>query len=178
MHTTLLMIKESEKRLKEDIILLLLFLMLFSMSKEKILTFCFLAVKMFDVLKGMILKNKIKEKKKSIFNKIKTNKEWLEFEFVLEKEIYLKTNNFQKIKITKKENTLTLKNPIKFYSMENPDEKISIDMIFMLALSSSTEHLDVLKKLFIAFQNQELVSQLKVCQNKEIFLKLLADNLN
>lgn len=62
--------------------------------------------------------------------------------------------------------------------MENPDEKISIDMIFMLALSSSTEHLDVLRKLFIAFQNQELVSQLKVCQNKEIFLKLLADNLN
>ena len=71
-----------------------------------------------------------------------------------------------------------LKNPIKFYSMENPDEQISIDMIFMLALSSSTEHLDVLKKLFIAFQNQELVSQLKVCQNKELFLKLLADNLN
>lgn len=63
----------------------------------------------------------------------------------------------------------TFKNPIKFYSMENPDEQISIDMIFMLALSSSTEHLDVLKKLFIAFQNQELVSQLKVCQNKEIF---------
>ena len=31
---------------------------------------------------------------------------------------------------------------------------------------------------FVAFQNQELVSQLKVCQNKEIFLKLLADNLN
>lgn len=103
MHTTLLMIKESEKRLKEDIILLLLFLMLFSMSKEKTLTFCFLAVKMFDVLEGMILKNKIKEKKKSIFNKIKTNKEWLEFEFVSEKEIYLKTNDFQKIKITKKE---------------------------------------------------------------------------
>ena len=31
------------------------------------------------------------------------NKEWLEFEFVSEKEIYLKTNSFQKIKITKKE---------------------------------------------------------------------------
>lgn len=83
-------------------------------------------------------------------------------------------NNIQKNGIA----AARLKKPIKFYSMENPDEKISIDMIFMLALSSSTEHLDVLKKLFIAFQNQELVSQLKVCQNKEIFLKLLADNLN
>lgn len=83
-------------------------------------------------------------------------------------------NNIQKNGIA----AARLKNPIKFYSMENPDEKISINMIFMLALSSSTEHLDVLKKLFIAFQNQELVSQLKVCQNKEIFLKLLADNLN
>lgn len=83
-------------------------------------------------------------------------------------------NNIQKNGIA----AARLKNPIKFYSMENPDEQISIDMIFMLALSSSTEHLDVLKKLFIAFQNQELVSQLKVCQNKELFLKLLADNLN
>lgn len=103
MHTTLLMIKDYEKRLKEDIVLLLLFLMLFSISKEKIITFCFLAIKIFDVLEGMILKNKIKEEKKSIFDKIKTNKEWLEFEFASEKEIYLKTNNFQKIKITKKE---------------------------------------------------------------------------
>lgn len=103
MHTTLLMIKESEKRLKEDAILLFLFLMLFSISKEKMITICFLVVKAFDVLEGIILKNRIKEKKKSIFNKIKTNKEWLEFEFVSEKEIYLKTNSFQKIKITKKE---------------------------------------------------------------------------
>lgn len=70
-----------------------------------------------------------------------------------------------------------LKTPIKFHSMENPDEEIYIDMIFMLALASNTEHLDILKKLFIAFQNEELVSQLKTCQNKQTFLKLLADKL-
>lgn len=59
MHTTLLMIKESEKRLKEDTILLFLFLMLFSVSKEKMITICFLVVKAFDVLEGIILKNRI-----------------------------------------------------------------------------------------------------------------------
>ena len=70
-----------------------------------------------------------------------------------------------------------LKTPIKFHSMENSDEEIFIDMIFMLALASSSEHLDILKKLFITFQNEELISQLKTCQNKQIFLKLLADKL-
>lgn len=82
-------------------------------------------------------------------------------------------NNIQKNGIA----IARLKTPIKFHSMENPDEEIYIDMIFMLALASSTEHLDILKKLFLAFQNQDLVDSLKTCQDKQIFLKLLAEKL-
>lgn len=70
-----------------------------------------------------------------------------------------------------------LTKPVKFHSMENPDDEVEVDMIFMLALASSNEHLDVLKKLFIAFQNQTLVNALKHSQNKAEFLKLLTNNL-
>lgn len=83
-------------------------------------------------------------------------------------------NNIQKNGIA----IARLKNPIKFYSMENPDKQISVNMIFLLALANSNDHLDILKKLFLAFQNQELVSQLKNCKNKKIFLKILSNKLN
>lgn len=73
---------------------------------------------------------------------------------------------------------ISLKKPVKFHSMENPATEIDVDMVFMLALASSTEHLDVLKKLFITFQNQTLINDLKNITDKNKFLKLLINNLN
>ena len=72
---------------------------------------------------------------------------------------------------------ISLVKPVKFHSMENPDSEIDVDMVFMLALASSTDHLDVLKKLFVAFQNQSLVNALKHSTDKAEFLKLLTNNL-
>lgn len=70
-----------------------------------------------------------------------------------------------------------LNKPVKFRSMENPDEEIDVNMIFMLALSSSNEHLDILKKLFCVFQNQNLINNLKHSKTKIEFLNLLTNNL-
>lgn len=69
-----------------------------------------------------------------------------------------------------------LNNPVQFNWMENPDEKIDVNMVFMLALADSSEHLDVLKKLFVAFQNEELVESLKNSSSDE-FLGLLSEKL-
>lgn len=69
-----------------------------------------------------------------------------------------------------------LNNPVQFNWMENPDEKIDVNMVFMLALADSSEHLDVLKKLFIAFQNEELVESLKNSSSDK-FLGLLSEKL-
>lgn len=69
-----------------------------------------------------------------------------------------------------------LNNPVQFNWMENPDEKIDVNMVFMLALADSSEHLDVLKKLFVAFQNEELVESLKN-SGSDKFLGLLNEKL-
>ncbi len=69
-----------------------------------------------------------------------------------------------------------LNNPVQFNWMENPDEKIDVNMVFMLALADSSEHLDVLKKLFVAFQNEELVESLKNSSSDK-FLGLLSEKL-
>ena len=70
-----------------------------------------------------------------------------------------------------------LKYPVEFACMEDPDKKVAVNMVFMLALASSTEHLEILKKLFIAFQNEDLVNNLLNSKNKIEFLTLLVNNL-
>lgn len=69
-----------------------------------------------------------------------------------------------------------LSKPVKFYRMEDPDSQVDVDMVFMLALSSN-EHLDILKKLFVAFQNEELVESLKNSTDREQFLDILSNGL-
>ena len=70
-----------------------------------------------------------------------------------------------------------LKYPVEFACMEDPDKKVAVNMVFMLALARSTEHLEILKKLFIAFQNEDLVNNLLNSKNKIEFLTLLVNNL-
>lgn len=69
-----------------------------------------------------------------------------------------------------------LSKPVKFYRMEDPDSQVDVDMVFMLALSSN-EHLDILKKLFVTFQNEKLVESLKNSTNKDEFLAVLSNSL-
>ena len=69
-----------------------------------------------------------------------------------------------------------LTKPVKFFRMEDPDSQVDVDMVFMLALSGN-EHLDILKKLFVAFQNEDLVESLKNSTDKQSFLQMLINNL-
>lgn len=69
-----------------------------------------------------------------------------------------------------------LKKPVNFACMEDPDKEIPVNMIFMLALSSN-QHLEILKKLFIVFQNQDLVTALLNSKDKVEFLNLLTSNV-
>ncbi len=70
-----------------------------------------------------------------------------------------------------------LAKPVEFYCMEDPDKKVPVNMIFLLALASSGEHLEILKKLFVAFQNQKLVDDLEKSTDKTEFLNLLITNI-
>ncbi|WP_025686080.1 PTS sugar transporter subunit IIA [Paenibacillus maysiensis] len=49
------------------------------------------------------------------------------------------------------------KTPVSFGKMEDPDEKISCNLIFNMALSSGKIHVRMLKKLISLFQQKEFI---------------------
>lgn len=70
-----------------------------------------------------------------------------------------------------------LAQPIVFHSMENPDEEVSAELVFMLALRDSGAHLEVLQKLFTGFQNPKLVQALRDSQSGAELVEILETNL-
>ncbi|MWN06158.1 hypothetical protein GQ598_07465 [Gilliamella sp. Pas-s95] len=61
--------------------------------------------------------------------------------------------------------------------MENADLMVTCHLIFNLALSTSNQHLSILRKLFTLFQNETFITQCQhlSCQQAE---ELIAQQLN
>jgi len=55
----------------------------------------------------------------------------------------------------------TLKHPVDFRMMGNHDEKIAVEVMFMLALKESHSHMSVLQSLMDVIQNESLLTQIK-----------------
>ncbi len=55
----------------------------------------------------------------------------------------------------------TLKHPVEFRMMGNHDEKIAVEVMFMLALKESHSHMSVLQSLMDVIQNESLLTQIK-----------------
>lgn len=70
-----------------------------------------------------------------------------------------------------------LKHPVKFRKMDNPEEKINVSIVIMLAIDQPHAHIDILKKVFTFIQNQELLKEIVNNNNHEIALKTIEDNL-
>lgn len=58
-----------------------------------------------------------------------------------------------------------LKNPVKFLMMGTDDKLVDVKLIFMLALKSPDDQLDMLQKLVGLFQDPEMVSKLAEVKN-------------
>jgi PTS system galactitol-specific IIA component len=54
----------------------------------------------------------------------------------------------------------SLKNPVKFFAMGRSDEMVDVKLIFMLALKTPEDQLDMLQKLVSMFQNPEIVEKM------------------
>lgn len=65
--------------------------------------------------------------------------------------------------------------PVKFHSMEDPEQEVSVNLIFLLALKDSHSHLDMLKKLFTVFQKPGFLQSLAKCSGKEQIMALLQE---
>lgn len=67
----------------------------------------------------------------------------------------------------------TLKNPVRFNVMGNPDEEVDVKLIFMLAITEPKGQIDLLKKLVSVFQNRQLLMELCNIKSEEECAKIL-----
>jgi len=68
----------------------------------------------------------------------------------------------------------TLKNASIFHSMVNPDEKLSVELVFLLAVKDPNLQIQLLKNLMSLFQNKELLVKLRNVASKEEASRLLS----
>lgn len=68
----------------------------------------------------------------------------------------------------------TLKNPVKFNVMGNPEQQVDVKLLFMLAIKEPKFQVNILKKLVSIFQVKQLLVKLINIKNE----KELADTLN
>ncbi|HHW03815.1 MAG TPA: PTS sugar transporter subunit IIA [Thermoanaerobacterales bacterium] len=66
-----------------------------------------------------------------------------------------------------------LKNPVQFNVMGNPEEKVSVKIIFMLAITDPNVQLKLLQDLMEVFQNKHLLLKLAVSKDVDTVLKLM-----
>ncbi|MBQ9615672.1 MAG: PTS sugar transporter subunit IIA [Selenomonadaceae bacterium] len=69
-----------------------------------------------------------------------------------------------------------LQKPVKFHSMEDPDQTVEAEFVFLLALKDSGQHLEVLKEMFSAFQNATVIRSLKDSKEPQDIFKVMEEN--
>ena len=69
-----------------------------------------------------------------------------------------------------------LQKPVKFHSMEDPEETVEAEFVFLLALKDSGQHLEVLKEMFTGFQNEAVIRSLKESEEPQDILKIMEEN--
>ena len=67
----------------------------------------------------------------------------------------------------------TLKNPVKFYNMENLDEEIPVEIVFLLAINEAKEQLEMLKMLMSIFKSKDLLKEIKNEKSREVICNKL-----
>lgn len=67
----------------------------------------------------------------------------------------------------------TLKEPVEFRSMVNPNEKINVKLVFLLAVKDPKAQLELLRSLMSVFQNKELLLKLQQVETKDEAIDLL-----
>ena len=71
----------------------------------------------------------------------------------------------------------SLKNPVKFLMMGTDDKLVEVKLIFMLALKSPDDQLEMLQKLMELIQDPEMVSKLVQVKSADELNGLVEDNV-
>lgn len=70
----------------------------------------------------------------------------------------------------------SLNQPVKFSNMGDKNDKVEVELVFMLAMSQPHEQVQTLQNLIALFQNEEAISALKQCETEEEFINILNKN--
>ena len=70
-----------------------------------------------------------------------------------------------------------LKNPVEFYKMEEPTEKVKVQIIIMLALSEPHGHIEMLGRIIEMIKNKKLLEELIIEKDKKEIFRKISDNL-
>lgn len=71
-----------------------------------------------------------------------------------------------------------LERPVVFQSMENPEEAVAAEVVFLLALKDQQQHLEMLKNLFLSFQQPAFVQALVESGDADALLRALREQSN
>lgn len=62
----------------------------------------------------------------------------------------------------------TFKDPVHFNRMDNPAQKLEVNIVFLLTIKSSENHLEVLSKLSQLISDQNKLKELLSCDKQEV----------
>ena len=68
---------------------------------------------------------------------------------------------------------LSLDEPIEFEDMVDKSHKISVELVFMLAMAQPHEQVNTLQNLIALFQDDEKVAKLKECNTEIELMQIL-----
>lgn len=66
-----------------------------------------------------------------------------------------------------------LKQPVTFRMMENPDQSLEVDLIFMLAMKEPDSQIEMLQELVSIFQDPHCLDELRRAQSADQVLRVL-----
>ncbi len=69
----------------------------------------------------------------------------------------------------------TLRHPVVFQNMEDPDESLPVSIVFLLALKDKDKQIDMLQAIAGLIQSGSLLERLSTAESKEEALALLAE---
>ena len=71
----------------------------------------------------------------------------------------------------------TLKNPVEFERMDDPDETAAAKIVFMMALKDGHDHIAMISRIVKMFQKQNVLSGLHEAQTKNEIVNIIQKNL-
>ena len=66
-----------------------------------------------------------------------------------------------------------LKHPVTFRMMEDPNQTLEVDLIFMLAMKNPKRHIEMLQELVSIFQDANCLDELRKAQSVDQVLRIL-----